>query len=273
MPAQSIDLPGVNNARELGGYAIGTRHVKHDTLIRCASLATASDEAIRRLGDKYHVQTVVDLRMSFEAQRDPDPTVGNARNVHLSVIEMQDYPIPEDFDTSKLALLDDMSGNRMALFEIAWDLGTIGPNMYCDFLLKERGIRAYARFFEELKSLDEGRAILWHCTDGKDRTGCAAALLLFALGATREQVLHDYLLTNDYNARTLEAVRARVADVPMADDKREALVFMSGGVIAGYLERALEAIDERYGSMAAYLRDELGVGDAETEALRERFLV
>ena len=38
--------------------------------------------------------------------------------------------------------------------------------------------------------------ILFHCTAGKDRTGVAAALILKALGVSREDIVEDYLLTN-----------------------------------------------------------------------------
>ena len=42
----------------------------------------------------------------------------------------------------------------------------------------------------------ESHPLLLHCTSGKDRTGFAAALLLLALGVSRETVIEDYDLTN-----------------------------------------------------------------------------
>ena len=53
----------------------------------------------------------------------------------------------------------------------------------------------FAEFFQLLLAAAE--PTVFHCTAGKDRTGFAAALLLHALGATRDETMHDYLLTNE----------------------------------------------------------------------------
>ncbi|MER2057105.1 MAG: tyrosine-protein phosphatase, partial [Clostridia bacterium] len=45
MPAQGIDLPGVRNARELGGYRIGEMTIKKRILLRSGSLTGATEEA------------------------------------------------------------------------------------------------------------------------------------------------------------------------------------------------------------------------------------
>ena len=47
-------------------------------------------------------------------------------------------------------------------------------------------------------------AVLWHCTEGKDRCGLLAAMLLSALGVSREDIMEDYLLTNEVNAPKAE---------------------------------------------------------------------
>lgn len=272
MLKQQIDLPGVSNARELGGYAIGGQHIKSGVLMRTGALTKAEPEALARLHDIYHLQTVVDFRMSTEQQNEPDPEVPNAKRTQLPIMEIEDYTIPEDIDPKYFELLNDPVGNRMRLFDISYEYGMLGPQVYVDFLLSERGKAGYRGFFQELLALDDGRAILWHCTDGKDRTGCAAMLVLTALGASRQTVLADYLLTNEYNAKVVESVRQRVAARTMSDDKRDALLFLSGGVAEVYMTHAMDVLTERYGSVDGYLREELGVGEGERSALRKRFL-
>ena len=49
-------------------------------------------------------------------------------------------------------------------------------------------------------------------------------------------------------------------------------MFDVGGVDARYLHAALNAIDEAYGSLDAYLADALGVDDDAREELRRRFV-
>jgi len=65
----------------------------------------------------------------------------------------------------------------------------------------------YAELFEHL--LAEDVPVVFHCTAGKDRTGFAAALVLMALGVSRDEVMKDYLLTNESFQHT-----PRDADIP-----------------------------------------------------------
>ena len=52
---------------------------------------------------------------------------------------------------------------------------------------------------------DQG-SILWHCTEGKDRCGLVTAMLLTALSVSREQIVEDYLITNEVNGPKAEAM-------------------------------------------------------------------
>lgn len=270
MYRQSIELAGVLNARELGGYSIGGRHVKGGVLLRTAGLNQASPEALDALQNQYRVQTVIDFRMSAEQGPLPDPEIPGARNLHLPVIEMEDALA--GVDPKLAAMYGDPNMDRMTLFSIAYENDMLSDRLYAQFLLPERGRKAWRAFFEALLTLDDDRAILWHCTDGKDRTGCAAMLTLFALGADRETVLRDYLLTNDCNAPRLAAIRQKIAPLGWPEEKANALLFMSGGVFAAYMDNAIDALVKEYGSVSEYLRQALGVGHAELEALRRKLL-
>lgn len=114
----------------------------------------------------------------------------------------------------------------------------------------------FAEFFRLLLASDD--PTVFHCTAGKDRTGFAAALVLHALGATRDEVMQDYLLTNQrlrplgHAWRGLEPHVARVL----------------WGVQPEFLQASLDAIEQDYGGLDAYLRDGLGVGPAEREHLQ-----
>lgn len=271
---QAIALKGVGNARQLGGYRIGNRRVRDGVLLRTAALDRIAPEAVEALQRQYRLQTVVDLRMSVESDRLPDPVIPGAQNLRLPVIEMEDMlaTIPGGVDPKLTALFEDPNGDRMALFNMAYESGFLNDQIYVGFLLEERGRAAYRAFFQALLGLDEGRAILWHCTDGKDRTGCAAMLTLFALGADRETVYHDYLLTNAFNARMIEAVRQRVAPLGFSEDKLNALLIMTGAVARGYMDNALDALEREFGGVEGYLSEALGVGDEEKACLRRKFL-
>ena len=269
MLEKSISLQGVGNARQLGGYRIGDKRIRDVILIRTAALNQATPEALEALQNKYRIQTVIDLRMSQEQNHIPDPAIPGAMNIHLPVIEMED--MLTDVDPKLIEQFSDPQMDRMVMFNMAYETGMLNEKLYTDFLLKDRGRVAYRGFFEALLDLQEGRAILWHCTDGKDRTGCAAMLVLLALGADRETVLHDYMLTNVYNAQLLEGIRQKVAPLGMPDEKLNALLFMSGGVAETYMDNAIDALKREFGGVRGYLQ-ELGIGEREISELRGRLL-
>ena len=270
MLKQAIDLPGVRNARELGGYHAGDKHIRPGLLLRTAIMNNAMPETVNKLTGEYRLQTVIDFRMTVERGAVPDPEIPGAKNIHLPVIEIEDYPPPDP----KMLEEYENGGDRIKMFEMSYDAGMLSPELYSGFLLGERGKRAYREFFRVLLESNPGKgAILWHCTDGKDRTGCAAMLLLTALGASRETIIYDYMLTNEYNAGQIEAVRQKTAAYPMPPEKREALLFMCGAVTEKYMTNAISALNKKYGSIEGYLREELNVGSAELEALRNKFLI
>lgn len=63
---------------------------------------------------------------------------------------------------------------------------------------------------------DHDAALVFHCTAGKDRTGMGAALLLEALDVHRDDVMQDYLLTNQLyqrDNRVVDAAPKEVLDV------------------------------------------------------------
>jgi protein-tyrosine phosphatase len=113
----------------------------------------------------------------------------------------------------------------------------------------------FAEFFAYL--LASGEPTVFHCTAGKDRTGFAAALLLEAVGVGDEEVMHDYLLTND---------RVQLPAVSRMGLPREAMEVL-WRVQPGFLQAAFEEARSAYGSIDAYLREGLALGDAQRERL------
>ena len=64
---------------------------------------------------------------------------------------------------------------------------------------------------------------------------------------------------------------SEAADMPPR--KRDALLFMSGGVVESYMTNAINTLESKYGSVREYLFKELGVGDMEIKKLKDKFLV
>jgi len=114
----------------------------------------------------------------------------------------------------------------------------------------------FAEFFAHL--LASGEPTVFHCTAGKDRTGFAAALVLRALGVSEDDVMRDYLLTNE---------RLQLPDMARYPLPREVLEVL-WRVQPEFLHAAFEEVDASYGSLEAYLREGLALRDAERTLLR-----
>ena len=269
----TILLPGVSNARELGGYPAGDRSVRKGALIRSGALSRASAEAVEVLSGRYHLQTAVDFRMRAKRASAPDAEIPGAENISLPVVEMEDYAAMAG-SPDMLKRYKANAADKRAVFEMAYEYGMLGPGIYLTFLFGERGKGAYREFFRILLASDPDKgAVLWHCDDGKDRAGLAAALLLTALGADRAVIMEDYLFTNKANAPVLEAIRREYAALGMPREKLDAMLFASGGVFDYYLLGAFDALDKRCGGAEGYLRGELGLSDGDLALLREKYLV
>ena len=111
---------------------------------------------------------------------------------------------------------------------------------------------AVARFIR-LASDPSNQPLCLHCTEGKDRTGGMSALLLLALGASREMVIEDFTLSNkcvyrraerrDFLLRTIWLLTGRwVSFVRFARNVKD-FMFVKRGV----MERCLTSVDEIYG--------------------------
>ena len=270
--AQSIGLEGVGNARELGGYACENgRIVKSGVFLRTAALAGAAEEDIRRLKEDYHLSVVIDLRMTSEVAEAPDPEIDGVRNLHLGIID------EEAMEKKRQSLTaEDMEGidlnNSLDRLKLAVKMGIIGDQMYINFLSGDQGKASYAQMFKELLELPEGEALLFHCTQGKDRTGCAAMLILSALGVDEETILYDYVLTNTFNAQRIEAEQQMLEGMGVEESEFDLYMTAMDQVDPQYMVNALEWMKDNYGSVLGYITGELGVTEAQIEQLRDKYL-
>ncbi len=121
MLKQSIDLPGIGNARELGGYSTGYGRIKPGLLLRTGAMNNMMPDTVNKLMNEYRLQYVIDFRMTGEQSAVPDPDIPGARNIHLSVIEIEDYPI----DDSELIEVYHKCSDRMQLFEMSYQAGIL----------------------------------------------------------------------------------------------------------------------------------------------------
>jgi len=141
-----------------------------------------------------------------------------------------------------------------------------------DFLFSDKGKAGYCQLFDELLDLPDGQAILFHCTEGKDRTGCAAMLILYALGVDEDTIMEDFLLTNVYNAALIEEDRRMLEAEGISEEEMETYLPMMDQVNPAFMSAAIAWMTESFGSPLGYIIQELGVTKDEIAVLRDKFL-
>jgi protein tyrosine/serine phosphatase len=231
--------------------------MRRGRLYRSASHGRATDAdlaAIASLG----LEVVVDLRRPEERLRDPSRRPGGfAGRVIAS-------DLGADEADSWVAHVSKGELTEAAFRAYMFDYYRKAP-------VDARHLDLYSRYFEALAGA-EG-AVLIHCAAGKDRTGILAALTHHIVGVPHDDLVADYLLTNDPErmARRLPQVMEAIRELSGVTPT-EAAVYVAMGVEAGYLETAFTSIADHYGGVDAYLEQGLGVDATRRAALEAKLL-
>jgi protein-tyrosine phosphatase len=218
--------------------------VRRGLVFRSAHLGGLTDADRAALG-ALGVRTIVDLRGVSEAAETPHQIEGLACKVVGAHIEPQ-------------------LGEQL---RAGVENGTLTPFVVMELLTDH--YRDYPRrcapgFRTLFTTLSDGthRPLVFHCTAGKDRTGFASALLLTLLGVHWDDVMEDYLRTN-------ELWTGHIGRYPELDiDTRAAIVEAR----RPYLEAAFAAVRDDYGSVDAFAEKALGLDAKARDRLKAELL-
>ena len=258
---QQIGLASVHNARQLGGYHIDGKRIKDGVLLRSARLSALSEEDSARLAKKYKLQRIYDFRGKDEAISAPDIIPGEATYLSLSLSlergeKHRGINYGKDEELVKL-LLDNAEHPAIQ---------AMCTGLYNMVFFDEASQEVYRRFFADLVTLQpEDGAVLWHCTQGKDRAGCASAMLLAALGANHDLIMADFALSKIYYDPLVSRIETK------SDAQKNAINTLIGANPAIF-EATLNKIEAKYGSLTNYLTECLGVTPEMMNTLREKYL-
>jgi len=156
---ERILLSDVSNARDLGGIALAAGgRVACGGVFRGGPLGNLSNQGCTEFATR-DVKTVVDLRTPSERE-----STGPAACV-LAQSKVLFAPMPVPYNVSPQDYLADLNATE-----------------------------SVATVFRALAD-DAAYPLYFHCAIGRDRTGVVAAVILLALGATRAQVVGEYMLS------------------------------------------------------------------------------
>lgn len=241
IPERRIRLAGPVNFRDLGGYPVGDRRmVGWRRLFRSDSLGPVTPEDARMITEELGLATIIDLRSTGEVAREGRGALSD------SPLDYHHLPI----------LGAEIEGEALARLSL---LAVYGDMLHASAV----------RVAEILQMVAETEGpVVFHCVAGKDRTGIVAAVLLALLGVDEEDIVADYVLTQE------------VMPVMLERFPRRARLTSAGPALPSSLARADEAtmrhllavLRDTYGSAAGYLAAG-GASEGTATSLRRRFLV
>lgn len=248
-----LPVAGTFNFRDLGGYPTADgRTTVWGHVFRSDNFGQVQPETWRQLHE-MGLREVFDLRHDAERSRDPSA-------------------IPSDVAIAVSTL--GIGGEAAEAPDVVELLASGGDGGFgLDFMLDlyqdlvENHGPVFATLLGHLADRSRLPAV-FHCTAGKDRTGVAAALLLRVLGVEPDLVLDDYELSTRYRSNPrIEILRPRLEAAGV--DIAAVRPFLSAPRPA--LAKALDTIDEQYGSVESFLLAH-GLNSTTPARLRELLL-
>jgi len=241
------------NLRDVGGIeTCDGAKVQTGHIFRSGHLSDLTKTDFNFLLD-LKLRTIIDLRRSTEVEERPHPLLDGCSINEISVSSSDnEYAVVAGSltnpDIAKQAsqMIDDYFGgivtSRLHLYRPVFELA-INPDNY---------------------------PLLFNCTAGKDRTGFVAAILLGLLGVSEDEIIEDFLLSNEVRKDQIElhldSYRQRLAEQQgcleseIADHLLEplrALVMTK----PSYMQAVFAAIKSGWGSWEIFRKDGLEISD------------
>ncbi len=243
-----FELKSVQNFRDLGNILTkDNRKIKSNLLFRSATLSTLSEEEYNILKNKYNLSLVIDFRSETSFKNKPD-NIYSTRKEHLKVYKYLDT---QRFDYSIKVTPDEFFFN-----------------VYRGFTLTEESILAYRKFFKLIIDQKEG-SIVFHCTSGKDRTGIASMLLLYALGVDKETIIKEHMKTFEYMYPIFKSELNKLENPTYFDVDFLYCLYIPKQI---YVEYYFKLLDEHYGGIENYIKNYLKISEDEINILKDRYL-
>lgn len=244
---ENIPFSKLLNTRDLGGMPTKDgQQIRPKTFLRAASLYELVPSDGDKLVKDYNVAYDIDLRIEKELSRQPDTPLPGVEYYHYQLREdvMEHFPnIPSM------------------------------PEMYLNMVSKENSLEALRNIFRLFfdKVVPGEKAALFHCSEGKDRTGIVAALLEDLVGVPRDIILEDYILSNEafdqrnrrYYRATRLIMRKKRADAFRKTYEADTTMLVD----------MFDFVESHYGSTENFFQEALGFTKEEIDAFRNKVLI
>lgn len=255
-----MQLP-VMNFRDVSGYRNRYGEVmKPGMVFRGAALDKLTEADVAYMEDTLHIRYILDYRDETEAAAKPDVSFAKAEYIRIGAMKsgrawdenaQRDRKRGLDFAT----LLQEARNQEM--------LVEMGVHLTDCYRHMPFGNPAYQVLFDRL--LRNDGHVYFHCSAGKDRTGLSAMLIMMALGMTEEDIIGEYMLSNDY----LKEINEQIYESRSIPAQVRPLIAPLMEVVESNICASLNAIKEKYASFEEFLECEYQIDEAARKKLRE----
>ena len=249
-----VNLQAADNARDFRGIQnTYGKSITTKRFIRSNHLNSLTEDDINVLTKEYGLVKVIDLRTALEVEQKPDTAMEGVEHIHIPLFDESAIGITHEANTDMqaagLADIPDMRALYVRLVEDDYSVSQLSKVMN---IIADNG---------------EG-AVLWHCTEGKDRCGIVSMMFLAMLDVDTESIMEDYLRTNIMAAKRADKFYENIVRITSNKDKASEVktAFMAN---EDYLNAALHAIFQNYSSIRKYVEERLKVGRDKIERLQE----
>ena len=252
----------IKSFRDLGGILNKEgKEIVFGKLLRSAHFSSLDEGKELFLKHIYGVNEIVDLRAEYEMVIKPDVRIPGITYYHIPLLTDEENPAI----TFKSA--------QKELSKVIKEGGAIKhlSRVYRTLVSSPLSLSGLRNIFDILLEDDEN-TVLWHCTQGKDRTGICSATVLMALGCDRNTIMKDYLRYN----RTCFVKNLFIfllMSFVLFNPKRAVTLYGLLSANKNYLQAAFDEIDRLYGGDEGFLRTGIGLSTGEIEDLRKMYLV
>lgn len=245
----------MRNFRDLGGNkSVDGRTVKYGLFFRSANLFNLNEEDVEKL-KSLNIKYIFDYRSDDEAEKEPSTIIKNINYIRIPAMDM---PNEKSVKFGSIeAMVEELFEKDGAFYMLR--------DSYYNLPINNK---SYKKLIELVKN-SEMLPILNHCTAGKDRTGVGCAIILMILGVSREDIVKDYLKSNDYAKEAIEEFVAKKPEFRNIPIEKLNYIF---GVNEEYINTAFKKIDEIYLSTEEFLYKEFNLTSEDIERLRNEYL-
>lgn len=250
----SIKLVNIKNVRDLGRIAVKEGKIKTHKLLRGSYLENLTQKDVNLLIDEYKLATIIDLRTYREIEESPDVRIPTVRYIHMPIFDKRAPGITHEAnnDLGKGTNIDltglykgILSGECLdRVSEIVKTIITLKPNEY---------------------------SVLFHCTEGKDRTGIISAIILLILGADKQTIIDDYLYTNIANKNKANKYywKNRIFKLNKSKAENVKNVFLAK---QEYIEAFFDVIQNEWNGADNFIKHGLKIKEYEIEDFKDKVL-